>query len=1063
MGADTFIIDAKYIHHVLESSSEGAIILDSQYFITYANPKICAWLGYSAQKLIGINLFSLIPEKKTSTQIKKFLGFSPENLKNFELSLIDRNNGLFCCTILAIPTSSISDPSQGSLILIQEVPTQKDNGGFSGEEQPLTATEKKLRLLVEQAAESFIVHDDKGKILDVNRLAWESLGYTRQELLNLNVTELDPNFDFESLNKTLIKVKPGKPVTITSKNKRKNGELFPVEIRVASFEEENQKIYLSLIQDISERQKHEEGISQARERLQLAAQSAHMGVWDWDIIHDRLLWDDQIFELYGISRGNFSLDYENWHKLIHPDDANESDRIVQNALKEGTPYETEFRVILANHQIRYLKSYGQVIRDQSGKALRMLGVNYDITESKWVEKANQLMAEAERQMIQSGSMEEVFTITGKTINEMIEEGIVVISGLDESVQGERIKGIFGAEEKYQKIINLFEFDPTKTVYYVNDMTDDELALFASGKLELYKYGLYGLLNRKVPKTICKLVEQEIKLDFIYTMGFSWEQNHYGGATIFTNRDLSPIASLIETAVNQAAVSLKKIRFETLLRESETRFRGIFEESPIGIILTNSESKFLLTNPALSRLLGYSPEELKNITFKEITHPEDMAVSEELIHQLAIGKIPFFETQKRYLHKEGKIIWANVTITAIHSQSGEILNLLVMIEDITERKKAEEAFKIEQYLMQTLMDNIPDSVYFKDLEGRFIRVNHSNIAKFGLQSVDEILGKTDADFFPLEYAQETHREETEIIRTGKPIINLESVEIWKDQRPNTWASITKMTLPDRSGKIIGTFGVTRDITDRKAKEEEIKRLNADLEKKVEIRTKELESFTYSISHDLKAPLRGITGYSQLLIQEHSHQLDDEGKSFLNKLILSSGQLTQLIDDLFSYSSLERKPINWLELSINAITNAVIEERKVDILKDHILLHKNIEEEKIVSSPELLMQIFRNYLDNAIKFSKTMEQPVIWIDYKIQGNTSLFSVRDNGIGFDMKFSEKVFEVFYRLHRIDEYPGTGIGLALVKKAASILGYRVWVESNENSGSTFFLEINNQDLRPN
>jgi PAS domain S-box-containing protein len=505
--------------------------------------------------------------------------------------------------------------------------------------------------------------------------------------------------------------------------------------------------------------------------------------------------------------------------------------------------------------------------------------------------------------------------------------------------------------------------------------------------------------------------------------------------------------------------------ENLLREKERQISTLMSNLS-GMVyrcLNDKDWTMEFVSQGVFALTEYSPEEFlnKKVNFGDLILDEDqLKVWNDT--QLAYKKNLPFQLTYRIRTKTGQIKWVWEQGRKVSTENnGTVLE--GFITDITKPKLAEEAFEYERYLMQALLDNIPDSVYFKDLSSRFIRINQGMARKFGFQSVEEALGKTDADFFLEDIARDGLHEEQKIIQTGEPIIGAESLENWIDQRPPTWASSTKMPLRDKSGKITGTFGISRDITDRKSKEEEIKRLYSDLEKKVQARTKELslrnqelEAFAYSISHDLKAPLRGINGYSQLLLQEHSNQLDEEGKLFLDKLILSSDQLTKLIDDLFSYTRLERRPINHIDFPVAEMIDAVIAERKSEIHKRGILLHQNVEDRIINSSPELFTQILRNCLDNAIKYTEKVEKPEIWVDFKNQANSSLLTIRDNGIGFDMKYAEKLFDVFYRLHRIDEYPGTGIGLALVKKAAELLGFRIWAEGAEGNGATFYLEIN-------
>ncbi len=495
--------------------------------------------------------------------------------------------------------------------------------------------------------------------------------------------------------------------------------------------------------------------------------------------------------------------------------------------------------------------------------------------------------------------------------------------------------------------------------------------------------------------------------------------------------------------------------------TEVRFQKLFIQSSLGVCITDIHNRFLAVNDMLEKMWGYSKEELMSMSFTDVTHPEDIQKNLDLIQKVIDGELSTFNIEKRYLSKAGQTIWGRVTVSAIHDERGTISSLISIVENIDQWKKTEFALENERLLLQTLMDSTFDSVYFKDLENRFIRVNKGTLDKFGLKSPEEIIGKTDFDFFPEEIARANYDEELEIIRTGKPVIAVEGMEVWKDRTP-TWVSSTKIPVRDSDGNVIGTFGISRDITSLKQKEEEISQANTYLEKRIAEHTqellhknKELEAFTYTVSHDLKAPLRGISGYSALLLQEHSSQLDEEGRSFLNKLIFSADQLRNLIDDLLAYSRLERCEISLSPVSITNIIHVVLEQFNREIEERKVIVHLDLEESTIYSNPELLTQILQNYLENALKFTTKCEQPEIWIQYHTVGETRLFSIRDNGIGFDNSYSEKIFEVFQRLNRTEEFDGTGIGLALVKKAADKLGYRVWAEGKPGQGAIFYLEI--------
>jgi light-regulated signal transduction histidine kinase (bacteriophytochrome) len=220
-------------------------------------------------------------------------------------------------------------------------------------------------------------------------------------------------------------------------------------------------------------------------------------------------------------------------------------------------------------------------------------------------------------------------------------------------------------------------------------------------------------------------------------------------------------------------------------------------------------------------------------------------------------------------------------------------------------------------------------------------------------------------------------------------------------------------------------------------------------------KELESFTYSVSHDLKAPLRGIDGYSQLLQQECSGGLNEEGRGFVKNIRQGAEQMNCLIEDLLDYSRMERRPLQSRVVDLPGLVQAVVAERGDEIRRLGAELRLDVPAVKLNVDRDGLAVVLRNLLENALKFHRPGALPIVEFGGRDADNAVILWVRDNGIGFDMKFHERIFEIFQRLQRSEEYPGTGIGLALVRKAMSRLGGRVWAESIPGQGATFYLEL--------
>lgn len=265
--------------------------------------------------------------------------------------------------------------------------------------------------------------------------------------------------------------------------------------------------------------------------------------------------------------------------------------------------------------------------------------------------------------------------------------------------------------------------------------------------------------------------------------------------------------------------------------------------------------------------------------------------------------------------------------------------------------------------------------------------------------------------------------------------------------------------DRVVKVLGSF---QDITERKRAEEEIRSLNADLEKRVLKRTKqlealnkELESFTYSVSHDLKAPLRGIDGYSRLLEETFGHVLNDEGRLFVRNIIEGVSRVRRLIDDLLSYSRMERRSLNCSSINLKSLVDEMLSGMALDLESTGVEVDSDVAGVSVNADREGLSLVLRNLLGNAIKFSRNEQQARVAISAKLESGRAFISVRDNGIGFDMKYHDRIFEIYQRLEREEDYPGTGVGLALVRKAMQRMEGRVWAESVPGEGATFWLEF--------
>lgn len=270
------------------------------------------------------------------------------------------------------------------------------------------------------------------------------------------------------------------------------------------------------------------------------------------------------------------------------------------------------------------------------------------------------------------------------------------------------------------------------------------------------------------------------------------------------------------------------------------------------------------------------------------------------------------------------------------------------------------------------------------------------------------------------------------------------------------------IHDEAGRLVAREGFIGDITERVLAQQALERLNAELEARVAERTarldetnQQLQAFAYSVSHDLKAPLRGIDGYSRLLLEDYRDQLPEEGQGFLANIRAASERMNQLIDDLLAYSRLERRELNPARVPLASIIERVLAERRIEIDSRGVRVRAQVDGLSVQADADALAQSLRNLVDNAIKFSANAHPPWVELGARAEGGRVILSVADNGCGFDMKYHDRIFNIFQRLHRLEDYPGTGVGLAIVRKAMERMGGRVWAESQPGAGATFYLEL--------
>jgi PAS domain S-box-containing protein len=668
--------------------------------------------------------------------------------------------------------------------------------------------------------------------------------------------------------------------------------LFKAQEEVSLLDEMGLDISFALdsMETEAERKRAEEALSTITERLALATRSAQIGIWDWDIQKNRLVWDDQMYKLYGVKKEEFPLAYEAWLNGVHPDDRDLSNEVSRQALHGEKEYDTEFRILWPDGSVHWLKAGGQVFRDEKGTPMRMVGVNYDITEHKMAEK-----------------------------------------DLRES------------EQLFSKI-------------FANSPVAISMVRAADGK------------NIEVNEAWCSLT------------GFAREE-----------------------AIGHDTGELK-------IFDQEQRSRLIKAFS----------------NQGYSKLIE-SEMTTKNGGKKNIL------ISSELI-----------------MIQEDKFIIASVI-------------------NITERKQVEEDLRQRKEELGQLLDILPEAIWIADdPECKVIRGNRFADELLGVSGQENISQSAEAPTVVLrQFSQGRELSPDELpmqmaAKTGKAQLDFELRIEQHDKVPRTLLG-GAVPLFNARGKTRGVIANFHDITERKRAEDEIRKLNAELEERVLQRTaqleavnKDLEAFSYSVSHDLRAPLRALSGYTSILMEDYASTLDAEGQRICNVILSESQRMGMLIDNLLKFSRLGRVEMHTSRIDMQPLVQTIFDELTTPQSRARIDFRQGNLQPAIGDSV-LIRQVWVNLLSNALKFSSEKTKSIIEVESSKNNNEIIYYVRDNGAGFDMQYAAKLFGVFQRLHSESEFEGTGVGLAIVQRVISQHGGRVWAEGTIGEGAVFYFSLPN------
>jgi PAS domain S-box-containing protein len=910
---------------------------------------------------------------------------------------------------------SVYSPQKGYFVAVFDVITARKLA-----EDKLQESNEYLSNLFNYANAPIIVWDTRLLITRFN-LAFEELsGFCRAEVIGKKIDILfSPENTESSLNLIKSAVSGKRWETVEIEIQRKDGESRIVLWNSANIHDKDGKTVLATIaqgNDITERKHAENSLLESEERFRSLYENATMGIYRTTLEGKILMANPALVKMLGFSSfedlANRNLEEEGYE----PDYPRA--RFLKTLEKEGKIIGLESAWHQRNGNTLYVRESAIVIRDEEGKTLYYDGNVEDITYRK---KAEQALHESEKRL--------------REAQEMAHLGFWLWD----------IKT--GDVEWSDEVFKIFCLDPEKFTPQIDSIL--ELSPWPEEN-KRDKELISRAINSHEPGTY---EQRFLRPDKSIGYYYSTFRGNYDN-----NGDLvSIVGTILDITERKKA--------DEILRESEARFRRLIESAPLPLCYVDKDGKITLRNDRFIKIFGYNETDVPGLRewwLKAYRDPEYRKwVIEnwnEAVVRASKNGTDIQSEEYKVNCKDGSvrtIIISGITI-------GE--DLLATFIDITERKLAEEALRESEEKFRSMANSIPQLAWVAHADGFIYWYNQrwydytgtkpEQMEGWGWQIVHDpavlpiVIEKWTASIasgqlfemsFPLRGADG-------LFRTF-----LTRVYPWKDSE----------------GNVIQWFGTNTDVETLKQKEEIITKLNEDLEQKVVQRTelleaanKELEAFSYSVSHDLRAPLRSVHGFTKILLEDYEASLDEEGKRICGIISSSATQMGELIDDLLSFSRIGRSSLNPSEINMKKLAKVVFNGMTTPAERKRIRL-KISNLSSAFGDVTLFGQVWTNLISNALKYTSKEDISEINIGSESDGKMITYFVKDNGVGFDMQYAHKLFGVFQRLHSEADFEGNGVGLAIVQRIILKHGGKVWGEGEVGNGATFYFSLPVQDKR--
>ncbi|WP_299452219.1 PAS domain-containing protein [uncultured Microscilla sp.] len=917
------------------------------------------------------------------------------------------------------------------------------------QKEALKNTQKELKknvilyqILTENSSDLIERFDRNHQLIYTSPSIERILGYTLQERKKIKLPKIahpdDAHWLLQKIQENTTKKQ--KYSTYVFRARHKQGHYIWLEVVANAFFDSNGQYEgaISSTRDVSERMEAEKKLQANEERFRLAQNFANIGIWEWTPTNNEMLWSPQTNYLLGLYHQVGKPSYEVFMKAVHPDDQATVQAKMQHSVNTAKKYELEHRVIWEDGTIYWVKSQGNVQRDQYGNVMKMLGVIQNITQRKVDEnklKSSHKTLADFKMALDEATIVAIIDLQGN---------ITYANDNFATISGYTTHELIGRH--YDVLI------PQRQV-----LSDEVLSMVQSGKVwqgetnNIHKSGkqywlkttIIPFLNdRKLPfqyMIICmditdhKKAEETVKLQYLQIE----MQNQELQAT---NEELRQTNEVLSSTMEQ-------------LRESEQRLSLATLSAKMGIWDWDLLNNHLVWDQQMFELYGCKPENFPNAydAWEKHLHPDDkkQAYLDSLLARE--GKAEY-NTEFRVCHPNGNIRHIKGFGKVVFDDYAQPIRMIGINWDITTQKRAEEDLTNQKRILEQILDTLPINIYIKDDEGRLVFLNKATCQTYRVTK--ETLGKTDAEIFP-EYLAKAFVKDDMLVRAGAKPDTWEEQISW--QHLNIDLLVGKKLISFEKNKAPYILGYSLDITARKRFEREL----ITAKQKAEEAALAKEQFLSTMSHEIRTPMNAVIGMTHVLLENKPRvdQLEN-----LKILKFSAQTLLSLINDILDFTKIDSGKVEFEEVLfdlpelIESIQKSFAFTAQEKNIRLRFSTDTNIPH-KVIGDPVRLTQVLTNLMNNAIKFTLKGEVKLM-LQFIAQNNRQVqvrFTVKDTGVGIPKEKQQIIFDRFTQANpeTIRKFGGTGLGLAIVKRLLELQDSQIHLESEENKGAKFYFDL--------